>query len=289
MLKTRIVGVLVVKGGIVVQSINFREYLPVGKPSIAVDYLNKWGIDEIVLLDIDATQEKRRPRFEGICEFSEFCHVPLSVGGGIRDVEDIQRLIHSGADKVVLNTSAFENPQLITKGAKLFGNQCIVVSMDAREVASGQYGIFTNSGKNSIGITPAEFAKRVEEYGAGEIFLNSIDRDGSKKGYDIELIKQVMGEVNIPVIVCGGAGHPKHFKEAIDLNVSAVAAANFFHYTEHSPITLKSYLKSFHASVRLDSYATYEDFGFDHLGRAGKKEDSILDKLRFEYIPEEII
>lgn len=289
MLKTRIIGVLVVKGGIVVQSINFREYLPVGRPLIAVDYLNKWGIDEIVLLDIDATQKKRRPQFECVSGFSEFCHVPLSVGGGISEIEDIQRLIRSGADKVVLNTSAFENPELITEGAKLFGNQCIVVSMDAREVSPGKYELFTNSGKDPRRVTPAEFAKKMEEYGAGEIFLNSIDRDGSKKGYDIELISQVMGEVSIPVIVCGGVNHPKHFKEAIDLNVSGVAAANFFHYTEHSPITLKSYLKSFRANVRLDSYATYKNFEFDHLGRAGKKEDSILDKLRFEYIPEEII
>jgi len=289
MLKTRIIGVLVIRQGIVVQSIQFKKYLPVGKPSIAVDFLNRWGIDEIILLDIDATREQRRPNFDQISELSDFCHVPLSVGGGIRSVEDIQQLIHSGADKVVLNTVALEEPELIVQGAELFGNQCIVVSMDVKEVSTGRYEIYKNSGKDATGVRPAEFAKKVEEYGAGEIFLNAIDRDGSKQGYNIDLMQQVMDAVSIPVIICGGANHPDHFKEAMSLKVSAVAAANYFHYTEHSPIALKSYLKSSAADVRLDSYATYDGYNFGYKGRIGKKDDAILDKLRFEYIPEEII
>ncbi len=171
----------------------------------------------------------------------------------------------------------------------MFGNQCIVASIDARRISPRKYEAFTNSGKMPTGFAPAELAKKAEERGAGEILLNSIDRDGSKKGYDLELIEQVMNAVNIPVIVCGGVNHPSHFQEAIELGVSAVAAANFFHYTEHSVITVKSYLKSLDDRVRLDSYATYDHSKFDLLGRAGKEEDTVLDKLRFEYIPEEII
>lgn len=289
MLKTRVIGVLVVRQGIVVQSVRFEKYLPVGKPEIAVEYLNRWDIDEIILLDIDATTEQRKPDFDLIARLSKFCHVPFSVGGGIRTVEDIQQLVHSGADKVVLNAAVFEDPKIITEGAKLFGNQCIVVSMDARKMLSGQYELFIHSGKDAIGCTPAQFAKIAEEHGAGEIFLNSIDRDGSKKGYDCALIRQVISEVNIPVIVCGGVSHPQHFQEAIELNALAVAAANFFHFTEHSPITVKSYLDTKEKDVRLDSYVQYKDFTFDSLGRISKKDDTYLEKLRFEYIPEEII
>src|SRR3989338_1647481 len=289
MLKTRIVGVLIVKGGIVVQSINFRRYLPVGIPGIAVEYLNNWGIDEIVLLDIDATPERRRPRYDKIIEYSKYCHVPFAVGGGITDISDIEKLIRSGADKVVINTAAVNGPSLITQGARLFGNQCIVVSIDVRRIKSGRYEVFTHSGTEPTGYSPRDFAKIVEQHGAGEILLTSIDRDGCKQGYDLDMVKQVVNAVNIPIIVCGGVGEPKHFCEAMDLNVSAVAAGNFFHYIEHSVILAKNFVKSAGFDVRLDTYTTYEDFKFDEGGRAKVDDDPILDKLRFEYIPEEVI
>lgn len=289
MLKTRVIGVLVVKGGIVVQSINFRRYLPVGVPTIAVDYLNRWGIDEIALLDIDATLEGRHPLFDKIRDYSRYCQVPLAVGGGITDISDIEQIIRSGADKVVINTAALKNPSLITQGAKLFGTQCIVVSIDARRNDDGRYEVFTHSGRRPTGYKPVDLAKIAEEQGAGEILLNSVDRDGSKRGYDRELIRQVVDSVNIPVIVCGGVGYPSHFLEAMDLNVSAVAAANFFHYTEHSVVVAKSFLKSARANIRLDTYSTYDGFGFDGDGRAAKVSDPTLEKLRFEYIPEEVI
>jgi cyclase len=283
------VGVLVVKNGIVVQSINFRKYLPVGIPSVAVEYLDNWGIDEIVLLDIDATGELRRPRYDRIMEYSRHCHVPLAVGGGITDVLDIERLVHSGADKVVINTAAIENPSLITRGAKLFGNQCIVASIDACRLENGRYKVFTHSGRQPAGYGLTELAKIVEEHGAGEILLTSIDRDGSKQGYDLEMLRQVVNSVKIPVIICGGVGCPKHFCEAMDLNVSAAAAANFFHYTEHSAIIAKNFIRSAGFDVRLGTYTTYQDFGFDADGRVTKIDDLILEKLRFEYIPEETI
>lgn len=289
MLKIRIVAVLIVKGGIVVQSIGFERYLPVGSPAIAIEYLNSWGIDEIVILDIDATPEARRPEFDHVSEYSKYCHVPLTVGGGIKDVDDIKRAMSVGADKIAINTAAFKNPKLISESAKLFGSQCIVVSIDARRLSESKYETYVNSGTVATGYTPAEFAKKAEECGAGEILLTSIDRDGSKTGYDLELIRQVVNAVNIPVIACGGVNCPQDFQDVTDLDVSALAAANFFHYSEHSVIAIKSYLKASNVNVRLDSYVTYNEFSFDSLGRLRKKDDCLLEKLHVEYTPEEVI
>jgi imidazole glycerol-phosphate synthase subunit HisF len=213
----------------------------------------------------------------------------LAVGGGIKEADDIKRAIQVGADKVVINTAALGNPELISEGARLLGDQCIVVSIDAKQVSAGRYEIRTHSGTRSTGLNPAEFARKAQEYGAGEILLTSIDRDGSQQGYDLDLIRQVVAAVKIPVIVCGGAGHPRHFQEAIRLGVSAVAAANFFHYWEHSVTTVKSYLKAADANIRLDSYVTYQGFDFDERGRLAKKEDFSLEKLFVEYTPEERI
>jgi len=289
MLKVRVVGVLIVKGGIVVQSIGFKKYLPVGMPPIAIEYLNQWGIDEIVLLDIDATPQNRDPQIDQIRAYSQFCQVPLTVGGGIKHVSQIKNIIQAGADKVVMNTEAINNPNIITEGAKLFGSQCIVVSIDAKRMTFDQYEVFTHSGMVPTGKTPVELAIQAEKYGAGEIFINSIDRDGSKKGYDLELIQLVVSAVRIPVIACGGVNHPEHMVEAIPLDVGAVAAANFFHYSEQSVTTVKSYIEAHNQQIRLDSYATYRGNDYDERGRVAKKDDAYLDQLRFEYIPEEVI
>jgi cyclase len=288
-LKTRIIGVLVVKGGTVVQSVRFHRYLPVGAAPISVEYLNRWGIDEIVILDIDATPMSRPPDYEKIQECSRYCQVPLAVGGGIRSVSHIEKLIRSGADKVVINSAAVTNPRLMTEGTKLFGNQCMIASIDAKCVGDREYEVFIHSGKVSTGYSPRDFARIAEQHGAGEILLNSIDRDGSKLGYDLELIRQVVDAVNIPMIVCGGVSHPRHFLEPMDLGVSAVAAANFFHYTEHSVIVAKGFLARGARRLRSDMYTTYEGHDFDENGRASKVSDSILEGLRFEYIPEEVI
>lgn len=289
MLKVRIIGVLTVKNGIVVQSVGFKRYLPVGSIAIAIEYLNKWGIDEIVVLDIDATATERKPLFGRLMSYSRFCQVPLAIGGGITSIDDIKRAIHGGADKIVVNTAAFEQPELIEKGASIFGKQCIVVSIDAKRTARGKYETYVRSGSIPTGFTPAKFARHAQSLGAGEIFLNSIDRDGSKRGYDTELIRSVVDAVNIPVIVCGGANHPRHMLEAMQIDVSAVAAANFFHYTEHSVIIVKSYLCARSADIRHDSYVTYGGFSFDGTGRLRKKEENLLDRLYVEFIPEEVI
>ncbi|MBU0758596.1 MAG: imidazole glycerol phosphate synthase cyclase subunit [Nanoarchaeota archaeon] len=290
MLKKRIVGVLIVKEGIVVQSIGFKRYLPVGKPEIAVEYLNKWGIDEIVLLDMDATRENRGPDFAMIKRVSEKCFVPLTVGGGINSLECMKKVIRYGADKISINTAAIKNPQLIKEGSDVLGNQCIVVSMDVKRNGDRRFEVFSDSGTIPTSISALEMAKTAESLGAGEILLNSVNRDGSKTGYELELIKEVASMVSIPVIACGGVGHPKHFLEGFkNSKICAAAAGNYFHFTEHTPIFTKAFLKNYGVDIRLETYATYKDFKFDDDGRILKRSDQYYDKLRFEYIPEEII
>ena len=290
MLKKRIVATLIIKNGIVVQSIGFKTYLPVGDPRVSVEFLSKWGIDEIILLDIDASPENRKPNFDLIRGVSKRIFVPLTVGGGIKTLEDIRKLLHCGADKISINKLALENPEIIKEAAEVFGNQCIVVSVDVKINRKGKYEIFSNSGNIATGLEPMSFAKKVEELGAGEIFVNSIDRDGSKLGYDLDLIKMVSDAVKIPVITCGGVKRPQDFLEGfIKGGVSACAAGNFFHFTEHSPIILKSFLIEKGIDVRLDTYANYKDVNFMENGRIAKRPEDYLDKLRFEYISEEVI
>lgn len=288
MLKTRIIGVLVIKDGIVVQSIGFNKYLPVGKPEIAVEYFNKWGIDEIAILDISATPAGRAPEYQKLKHYSRYCHVPLAVGGGISKLEDIENLVRSGADKVIINSAFHDNHKLIKQGSEEFGNQCMIVSIDAT-VKKGKYTVCTHSGTVDTGLSPAEVAVRVEDNGAGEIFLNSIDNDGMKCGYDLRLLESVIDAVEIPVIICGGACSPEHLMKGIYSGASAVAVANFFHFTEHSIILQKTLLKIKNAGVRLDTYAEYENIQLGEDGRCVKMPDKQLESLRFTYIPEEKI
>lgn len=290
MLKKRIIACLIIKSGIVVQSIGFRRYLPVGRPSVAIEFLNSWGVDEIVLLDIDAPAEGRAPNYRLVAEASEYSLVPLTVGGGIRSVNDMRETLRSGADKICINQAAIKNPELIREGAAIFGSQCIIVSMDVRRNDRGEAEIFLDSGRKPSGLDPFQFALKAEQLGAGEFLLNSIDRDGSKKGYDLELVRKLTESVGIPVIICGGVGHPGHFLEGFRAgNVSAVAAANFFHFTEQSVITAKSFLKRSGTDIRLDTYADYSSHRFEEDGRISKRSDEELAELIFEYIPKEVI
>lgn len=289
MLKRRLTAILIVKDGIVVQSVGFAKYLPVGNPMIAAESLNRWGIDEIVLLDMSATPAGNGPDYELIKKVSKKCFVPLTVGGGVSSIDEMRKLTHYGADKAAINTAALEDPSIIEECAKVFGQQCVVVSMDVKG-SNGKYEVFADSGKRATGKTPVEWAKEAESRGAGEILLNSIDRDGAKKGYDIALAGLVADAVTIPVIACGGAGHPEHFLElAVRTGASALAAGNFFNFTEHSPITVKSYLVKAGVDVRLDTYAHYRDSQLDAAGRVAKREELYLEKLKFEYHPEEVI
>lgn len=268
MLKKRLIACLLIRDGLIVQSIGFNRYLPIGRPKFPIEFVVKWDVDEIVLLDMSATPEGRGPDYEVLSLLSRSCFVPLTVGGGIRTIDDVRRVVRAGADKVCINSHAIERPHLISEIADIFGSQCVVVSMDCRREKDGSFHVYTHSGKQATGLAAVEWAQQVEKLGAGEIFLNSIDRDGSKQGYDIDLIKSITEVVSIPVIACGGVGRHSHFAAGIlQGGASAVAAANIFHYIEHSTIVAKAHLLRAGVDVRLDSNAKYEDREFDTGGR----------------------
>lgn len=288
MLKQRIVGVIVVLGGRAVQSFGFARHLPIGRPEIAVEYLNRWGIDEIVLLGIDTTRIGADPDYKLVAACTPFCQVPLAVGGGVRSLRHMEQLISAGADKVVLNSALADNPGLLISGSRHFGSQAMVASIDA-VCTPGGYVVMTHGGRRSTGITPAEFAQQCEDLGVGEILLNSVDRDGSKEGYDMALLDQVRQAVDIPVVACGGVGHPAHLLEGLRSGVSGVAAANFFHFVEHSVMLSKRYLLQQGHEVRLDTYTNYEHVAFDDDGRLARADEDRLTSLRFMYIPEEVL
>lgn len=286
MIKTRIIAVVLVKDGIAVQSIGFKKYLPIGSPLIAIKFLDSWGVDEIVVLHMDGNN----PTTAEVNAYAKNCNVPLSIGGGINDIDKVKAIIHSGADKVIINSALITKPHIVTETATMFGSQSIIASIDAYLSDDGKYSAKYNSGYKYSNYTALDLAQHAQELGAGEILLNSINNDGSKNGYDLALLKLALDKLDIPVIICGGVGHPKHMFEAINLGVSGVAAANFFHFSEHSVITVKKYLTNqIENKIRLDSYANYEGFNFFPNGRINKLVDNELESLRFHYIPEEKI
>ena len=288
MLKKRIIATLVVKNGIVVQSRNFKRYMPIGKPEIAVEFLDDWGVDEIILLDISATRDGRVPDYAMVRTVSARCHVPLTVGGGITSTEHILELMHCGADKISFNQVALHQPTLINEAAKLFGDQCIVVSVDALQV-DGNYRVYDYHHRKVLTASVDEFARQMQDRGAGEILINSVDRDGAQCGFDLDLINAVCSAVTVPVICCGGAGTPQHFVKVLEgTEVSAVAAANFFHFTEHSVTTTKA-LVSQHIEVRHETHARYTSNAFNSAGRLLKKDEAVLEELLYHRVEKEII
>jgi cyclase len=288
MLKKRVIANIVVKNGIVVQSINFKKYLPVGRPDIAIDFFNQWGIDEIIYTDISSTKNSKEPDYDLVKKISKKCFVPLTVSGGISNVDQIKKLMFCGADKIALNHQALTNSSLITKSANIFGNQCVVVSIDAIKDDS-KYYVYDYINKRKTEILVYDFSKFVEEKGAGEILINSVDRDGSYLGFDTDLINLVCSSVKIPVICLGGAKNSKDFITAFNnTKVSAAAASNFFHFTEHSIITTKSNISK-NIPLRLETQASYLDFSFDNDSRILKKDDNILEEMLFTKIEKEVI
>jgi cyclase len=267
-LKQRLVACLLIREGLIVQSLGFRRYLPIGQPRFPIEFVSRWDVDEIVLLDMSAGPQGRLADTRALEALSRSCYVPLTVGGGIRNVDEVRRIIRAGADKASINTHALARPQLITEIADTFGVQCVVVSIDCRKELGGSYQVYAASGMRPTGRTPASWAVEAEERGAGEIFLNSIDCDGARAGYDIALIQEVTQVVSIPVIACGGVGTYSHFAAAIlQGGASAAAAANIFHHHEHSTILAKAHLLKAGVNVRLDSAAQYQDREFDDIGR----------------------
>ena len=288
MLTTRIIGVINVLNNVAVQSINFNRYLPVGRPEIAISYLNKWGIDEIVVLDMKGSVNVGSKLHKYLPGYVADCQAPIAAGGGVQKLADIENLIRNGADKVVINSSAYNNPKIIDEGAREFGEQAIVVSVDIRK-EKNNYVIYAESGSKKIGMPLADALRQAQDHGAGEILINSIDRDGSKKGYDLDLLNYVKDIISIPIVGCGGVGTANHFLQAMPIGLSGLAAGNFFHYTEHSVIQLKSYLNQTEEDIRLDTYANYQNREFALDERLLVLSDDKLEALKFEYIPEENI
>lgn len=288
MLKKRIIAVILVKDGVVVQSIGFRKFLPIGRPEIALEFLTSWGIDEIIYLDISASRGNLPPDYDLIRKSAKKCYVPLTVGGGIQDASQVSELMNAGADKVSVNHASLNDFSLISKIASLYGNQCVVASVDVFKTENG-YKVYDYISKKPTTESPVERVKKLSENGAGEIFLNSVDRDGSYQGYDIELIQRVSEAVNIPVICCGGAKNGKDMGHVFaQSNVSAAAAGNFFHFTEHSVNITKSVVSK-KENIRLETYADYIDSKFDSDLRLSKKTDRDLEEMLFLRIEKEVI
>jgi|TARA_B110000438_G_C15786890_1_gene638828 cyclase len=252
MLKKRIIPCLDIKNGRVVKGINFVNLIDAGDPAEQAKIYNDNGADEICFLDIAASNEGRKTMLNVVKKTTEKCFVPLTVGGGIRTIEDISNLLNAGADKVSINTAAINNKNLIKESAKIFGSQCIVVAIDAKKIKKDKWEIFTHGGSKATGEDVLNFVKTLESLGAGEILLTSMDRDGTKTGYDLELTKQVSNLVNIPVIASGGVGNLDHLYEGFKTGkASAVLAASIFHFGEYTIHEAKQYLDSKGIPVRI--------------------------------------
>ncbi len=288
MLKKRVVASLIVKDGIVVQSIKYKKYLPIGRPDIALEYLNSWGIDEVIMVDISASKQKRIPDYEMIKEATKKCYVPLTIGGGITEISHIKKLMQCGADKIALNQTAIYKPELINKSAKIFGSQCIVVSIDGIWTENG-YRVYDYVEAKPLTLTPKELALRVQDLGAGEILINSVDHDGTYNGFNMDLINEVCEIAIVPVIGFGGARNSDDFVEVFkNTKVSAASAGNLFHFTEHSVNMTKANIKK-EIDIRLETYASYAKNNFDENFRLKKKMDKELEDLLYIKIEKEII
>ena len=252
MLKNRIIPCLDVKNGRVVKGINFIELKDAGDPVEQAKIYSEGGADEICFLDITASNENRDTILEIVRKTAKECFVPLTVGGGVRTIQNITDLLLAGADKVSINTAAVNNIAFVKEASKKFGSQCIVVAIDAKKVSDQKWEVFTHGGRNKTGIDAIKFAKDTETNGAGEILLTSMDKDGTKSGYDIDLLQAVTSSTNIPVIASGGVGTLEHLHDGIVKGgASAVLAASIFHYGEYKIKDAKEYLNSKNVSVRL--------------------------------------
>jgi cyclase len=251
MLKVRVIPCLDVKDGRVVKGVQFVDLRDAGDPVEQAQAYDAAGADELMFLDIAASAEGRASMYDVISRTAEACFMPLSVGGGVRTVEDARRLLRSGADKVAMNTAAVENPDLISACADAFGAQCAVAAIDAKAVAEGRWHVFTYGGRKATGLDVLDYARLAVEKGAGEILLTSMDRDGAKSGYDIALLKAVTSAVSVPVIASGGAGSPQDMVEAVrDGGADAVLAASIFHFGEVSVREAKQVLANAGLPVR---------------------------------------
>ena len=251
MLKVRVIPTLLWKQFGLVKGVAFDSWRRVGPVLPAVKVYNQREVDELVLLDIVAHLSSDDPDFESIAEFGQDCFVPLTVGGGVRSIDQVQRLLRSGADKVALNTEAYTRPSLINEIANRHGAQCVVASVDVR-YQNGSWWCFSHAGKQATGLDVVAWVQELEDRGAGEILITSIDRDGTMQGYDLPLIEVLACAVKVPVIASGGAGNYQHMVEAVtQAGASSVAAASIFHFTEQTPAGVKQALAAAGVPVRM--------------------------------------
>jgi len=252
MLTKRIIPCLDVNHGRVVKGVRFRNLRDAGDPTELAKVYEQQGADEIVFLDIGASPEGREAMFDVVRRTAENLFIPLTVGGGMRSLQDMERMLRCGADKIAINTAAVENPQLVRLASQRFGSQCIVIAIDAKSTGTGRWEVYTHGGGKPTGLDAVEWAIRVEELGAGEILLTSMDADGTQQGYDISLTKAVCDAVNVPVIASGGAGEAEHIYEVFaKTGADAALAASIFHFGKYTVEEVKRYLKERGIPVRL--------------------------------------
>ena len=253
MLKKRIIPIQLLIDGRLVKTVQFDSYRDVGDPVASSRVYNSQYADELVFLNINPTSRSVEPLLSLIEKVSEVCFMPLALGGGISTLDDTANLIENGADKVVINSAVYKDYNLLTKVANLYGSQAVIVSVDARRNAnSGEYELFSDCGKKKEAVSLEKHVKKAVEYGAGEILINSIDRDGTMTGYDIELIQNVAGITSAPIIACGGAGNYEQMKEAfLETNVSALACGSLFNFGDNNPIRAKAFLSNYNLSFKV--------------------------------------
>ena len=253
MLKVRIIPCLDVDAGRVVKGVNFVDLVDAGDPVEQARIYDKAGADELCFLDITASSDDRDTIFDVVSNTAEHCFMPLTVGGGIRKIDDIRKLLLAGADKVSINTAAVKTPEFVGQAAEKFGSQCIVVSVDAKRMPSGGFEIFTHGGREATGTEAISWCQRMADLGCGEILLTSMDRDGTKKGFDLELTRAVADAVPVPVIASGGVGTLDHLVEGVmQGHASAVLAASIFHFGTYTIAEAKAHMKAAGAEIRID-------------------------------------
>ncbi|HZU90727.1 MAG TPA: imidazole glycerol phosphate synthase subunit HisF [Stellaceae bacterium] len=251
MLKVRVIPCLDVKDGRVVKGVNFVDLVDAGDPVEAARFYDREGADELCFLDITASHEEREVLYDVVRRTAEECFMPLTVGGGVRTIEDIRRLLLAGADKVSINTAAVADPEFVREAAQKFGSQCIVAAIDAKQISAGHWEVFTHGGRRPTGIDALSWACRLADYGAGEILLTSMNRDGTKSGFDIALIRKVADAVHVPVIASGGVGTLDHLVAGVrDGHAAAVLAASIFHFGVHRIGEAKARLAASGIAVR---------------------------------------
>lgn len=238
-----------VSDGRVVKGVNFEDLIDAGDPIEQAKFYFEEGADELCFLDINASHENRDTMYDMVQKVAEVCFIPFTVGGGVKKIEDVRNLLLSGADKVTINSAAVKNPDLVKEASKKFGNQCIVVAIDAKKNGL-KYEIFINGGRVSTGIDALEWSKKMQDFGAGEILLTSMDRDGTKSGYDLELVNLISSNLNIPVIASGGVGNLGHLVEGVNAGADAILAASIFHFKQYSIQEAKDYLLQHNIAMR---------------------------------------